>query len=54
LGRSLIRWSWQALMARGCTELDPWVAGSNGAARSLCVSEGFVLEKSRESWALDL
>jgi ribosomal-protein-alanine N-acetyltransferase len=50
LARWLLRWSGQALLALGCAEVDLWVAESNTAARGLYESQGFVLEKSRESW----
>jgi ribosomal protein S18 acetylase RimI-like enzyme len=54
LGRWLLRWSGRALRAAGCAEVDLWVAESNAPAHALYLSEGYQLEKARESWELAL
>ncbi len=50
LGRWLLRWSAQALLAVSCEAVDLWVAESNTPALRLYESEGFRLDKVRESW----
>lgn len=50
LGRWLLRWSGRALLAQGCLAVDLWVAESNTPALRLYESEGFLLDKARESW----
>jgi mycothiol synthase len=54
LGRWLLRWSGRAMLGAGCAEVDIWVAESNTPALRLYESEGYRLEKARESWELAL